>query len=177
MPVLVGSKTPCIYFQRMRNQENRKIYGRSENFNEVLTPAFKSNIKRTNIDKNEEKNTEKVTSSFTISQLRYNTAKTKFPGSRLVLSGVLRSEDVNWWRIGEANDRLKWVTRALYYCHRVATQLQLNIYHHHMLLVYLNLAIFLSRCTRWRSWLRHCATSRKVEGSIPDGVIVFFLLT
>ena len=28
--------------------------------------------------------------------------------------------------------------------------------------------------TRWRSWLRHCATSRKVAGSIPDGVIGFF---
>jgi hypothetical protein len=27
---------------------------------------------------------------------------------------------------------------------------------------------------RWRSWLRHCATSRKVAGSIPDGVIGFF---
>ena len=25
---------------------------------------------------------------------------------------------------------------------------------------------------RWPSWLRHCATSRKVAGSIPDGVIV-----
>jgi hypothetical protein len=24
---------------------------------------------------------------------------------------------------------------------------------------------------RWRSWLRHCATSWKVAGSIPDGVI------
>ena len=28
--------------------------------------------------------------------------------------------------------------------------------------------------TRWRSWLRHCATSRKVASSIPDGVIVIF---
>jgi len=28
--------------------------------------------------------------------------------------------------------------------------------------------------TRWRSWLRHCATSRKVEGSIPDGAIGIF---
>jgi hypothetical protein len=28
--------------------------------------------------------------------------------------------------------------------------------------------------TRWRSWLRHCATSRKVAGSIPNGVIEFF---
>ena len=29
-------------------------------------------------------------------------------------------------------------------------------------------------CTRWCSWLRHCATSRKVAGSIPDGVIGIF---
>ena len=28
--------------------------------------------------------------------------------------------------------------------------------------------------TRWRSWLRHCATSRKVAGSIPDGVTAIF---
>ena len=28
--------------------------------------------------------------------------------------------------------------------------------------------------TRWRSWLRHCATSRKVAGSIPDNVIGIF---
>jgi len=27
------------------------------------------------------------------------------------------------------------------------------------------------RETRWRSWLSHCATSRNVAGSIPDGVI------
>ena len=31
--------------------------------------------------------------------------------------------------------------------------------------------------TRWRSWLRHCAASWKVAGSIPDGVIGFFSLT
>ena len=28
------------------------------------------------------------------------------------------------------------------------------------------------RGPRWRSWLRHCATSQKVAGSIPDGVII-----
>ena len=28
--------------------------------------------------------------------------------------------------------------------------------------------------TRWNSWLRHCATSRNVAGSIPDGVIGIF---
>ena len=25
--------------------------------------------------------------------------------------------------------------------------------------------------TQWRSWLRHCGTSRKVAGSFPDGII------
>jgi hypothetical protein len=29
--------------------------------------------------------------------------------------------------------------------------------------------------TRWRSWLRHCATSRKVACSIPDGVLEIFI--
>ena len=28
--------------------------------------------------------------------------------------------------------------------------------------------------TRWLSWLRHCATSRKVAVSVPDGVIGIF---
>ena len=28
--------------------------------------------------------------------------------------------------------------------------------------------------TRWRSWLRYCATSRTVTGSIPDGVTGIF---
>jgi len=28
--------------------------------------------------------------------------------------------------------------------------------------------------TRWRSWLRHCATSRKVAGLVPDGVTGIF---
>jgi hypothetical protein len=32
----------------------------------------------------------------------------------------------------------------------------------------------LERCTRWRSLLRHCTTSRNVAGSIPDGVTGIF---
>ena len=28
--------------------------------------------------------------------------------------------------------------------------------------------------TQWRCWLRHCATSRKVAGSIPDSIIGIF---
>jgi hypothetical protein len=31
-----------------------------------------------------------------------------------------------------------------------------------------------SRDTRWRRWLRHCATRRKVAGSIPDSVTGIF---
>ena len=42
-----------------------------------------------------------------------NTAKAKFPISRLVLSGVLRSKGVTWRRVGAANDRLNWVARSL----------------------------------------------------------------
>jgi hypothetical protein len=42
-----------------------------------------------------------------------NMAKAKFPGSRLVLSGVLRSRGVNWRRIRAADDRLEWVARNL----------------------------------------------------------------
>ena len=34
--------------------------------------------------------------------------------------------------------------------------------------------IISKRGPRWRSWLRHCATSQKVAGSIPDGVIGIF---
>ena len=33
---------------------------------------------------------------------------------------------------------------------------------------------FFDRDTRWQSWLRHCTTSRKVAGLIPDGVIRIF---
>ena len=42
-----------------------------------------------------------------------NTANAKFPGSRLVLSGVLGSKSVKWWRVGAANDRFKWIARNL----------------------------------------------------------------
>jgi len=38
----------------------------------------------------------------------------------------------------------------------------------------INKAMYLCGGTQWRSWLRHCATSRKVVGSIPDGVIGIF---
>jgi hypothetical protein len=41
-----------------------------------------------------------------------NMAKAKFPGSRLVLSGVLRSRGVKWRHVGAANDRLEWVARS-----------------------------------------------------------------
>jgi len=42
-----------------------------------------------------------------------NTAKAKYPGSRLVLSGVVRSKGEKWRRVGAANDKLEWVARTL----------------------------------------------------------------
>jgi len=42
-----------------------------------------------------------------------NSAKTKLPGSRLVLIGVLRNRGVNWRRVGATNDRLEWLARNL----------------------------------------------------------------
>ena len=42
-----------------------------------------------------------------------NTARIKFPGSRLVLSGVLRSRGVSWRRVRATNDRLEWVAGTL----------------------------------------------------------------
>jgi len=36
------------------------------------------------------------------------------------------------------------------------------------------LTLYLCGGMWWRSWLRHCATSRKVVGSIPDGVTGIF---
>ena len=47
-------------------------------------------------------------------------------------------------------------------------------YSHSVLFVLLILytrIMFVAWGTRWRSWLRHCATSRNVAGSIPEGVI------
>jgi hypothetical protein len=35
-------------------------------------------------------------------------------------------------------------------------------------------ALYLDWGTRWRSWFRHYATSRRVAGSIPDGVTGIF---
>ena len=37
-----------------------------------------------------------------------------------------------------------------------------------------SMSIIYNQGPRWRSWLRHCATSQKVVGSIPDGVIGIF---
>jgi hypothetical protein len=42
-----------------------------------------------------------------------NKAKTKFPQSRLVLSGVLRRRDVSWRRIGALNGRYDWIAKIL----------------------------------------------------------------
>jgi len=40
--------------------------------------------------------------------------------------------------------------------------------------IYIYIYIEREREREWRSWLRHYTTSRKVAGSIPDGVIGVF---
>jgi hypothetical protein len=42
-----------------------------------------------------------------------NKTKTKFPRSRLALSGVLWNRYVSWWRIGALNVRYNWITKTL----------------------------------------------------------------
>ena len=42
-----------------------------------------------------------------------NMAKTKFPNSRLVLSGMLRCRGENWRQFRAMNDRLEWIARNL----------------------------------------------------------------
>jgi hypothetical protein len=45
---------------------------------------------------------------------------------------------------------------------------------------YVSLILIFYKCTtacvgaRWRSWLRHCATNRKIAGSFTDGAIRIF---
>ena len=89
---------------------------------------------------------------------------------------------------------------VLYYCRWVSTQLQsINISYNHIIYhIYQNqvgiagthrllqstvltkvLSLFrpfpmCARGTRWRNWLRHCATSRKVAGWIPSCVTGIF---
>jgi hypothetical protein len=41
-------------------------------------------------------------------------------------------------------------------------------------IIHVNLSLKGGEGTQWRSWLRHCVTSRKVAGSFPDGVIEIF---
>jgi hypothetical protein len=41
----------------------------------------------------------------------------------------------------------------------------------------MDLYIHLQRGTRYRSWLRHCATSQKIAGSSPNEVVGFFRFT
>ena len=51
--------------------------------------------------------------------------------------------------------------------------IQISEHFNHIINLHTFLLVYSPICvgTRWRSCLRHCATSRKVAGSIPDGVI------
>ena len=52
----------------------------------------------------------------------------------------------------------------------------LNVPYFHEILRWLRKSVYQVELwgSRWHSWLRHCTTSRKVSGSIPDCVIGIF---
>jgi hypothetical protein len=52
--------------------------------------------------------------------------------------------------------------------------ISLYIHNIHYIIHYILHIIYKLGGTQWRSWLRHCATNRKVAVSIPDGVIRIF---
>jgi len=62
---------------------------------------------------------------------------------------------------------------------RARARIYIYIYIYARTRVYIYIKSHTHKCvstagTRWRSWLRHCATSRRVTSSIPDGVIGIF---
>jgi hypothetical protein len=59
----------------------------------------------------------------------------------------------------------------IYSCHAVEDNCTEG---QHVFSLILSVLIFIAGGTRWRSWLRHCAASRKVAGSMPGGVIGIF---
>jgi hypothetical protein len=50
---------------------------------------------------------------ISITSWKMSTTKTKFPTTRVVLSGVLLRRDVSWRRIGSVNRRYEWVAQTL----------------------------------------------------------------
>jgi hypothetical protein len=62
-------------------------------------------------------------------------------------------------------------------CHKIVIQIRLIIRYFmtlYQLLILSSVRYDTVGGTRCRSWLRHCATSRKVAGSIPDDIIGIF---
>ena len=49
-----------------------------------------------------------------------------------------------------------------------------NSENYHRLMWQIVMVVILNWGTRWHSWLRHCATIRKVAGSIPVAIIGIF---
>ena len=63
----------------------------------------------------------------------------------------------------------------MYYIYALSTSTYMYVCMGYFTYVYVYTYVFIYVCMRWRSWLRHCATSRKVAGSIPDSVIDIIL--
>ena len=72
--------------------------------------------------------------------------------------------------ISDPTDRQKYIRYLIAY---IIILKKVKAYH--ILLRHLLYYKKAAKCTRWCSWLRHCAASRKVASSIPDGVIEIIL--
>jgi hypothetical protein len=72
--------------------------------------------------------------------------------------------DVMWKKHGTAGQTTdENIIRSMGFAYG---KLRLDIHSEYVILIVLQ--------QEWRSWLRHCATSREVAGSIPDGVTGIF---
>jgi len=100
-------------------------------------------------------------------------------GSRGLQSGTPPPPRVHFWHI-YIYIHTHTHTHAPYHLHHHVSKVFRFILNLHQRDTYIreniciSIHIYIYGGTRWRSWLRHCATSRKVAGSIPDGVIGFF---
>jgi hypothetical protein len=101
------------------------------------------------------------------------------------MTAVTNIEDLNWTLdiqhnsptsiLGHHISKRHHYFRLLISTEEIQHKFNLNIF----IIYYILETTFLAHLTtnqgtRWRSWLRHCATSRKVASSIADGVAVIF---
>ena len=72
----------------------------------------------------------------------------------------------------------RWASNIMVY-QRMAISITITLLTHNIKVKRVSLLLHIwrscvQRGTQWCSWLRHCGTSQKIVGSIPDGIIEIF---